>query len=146
MIPEIGHFALILALIMATIQATLPLAGAARGKTAWIQVARPSAQAQFVFIAVAYLCLTYTFITSDFSVLYAAEHSNSLLPLAYRIAAVWGGHEGSMLLWVLILSGWTCAVSLFSRNLPEDMVARVLGVLGLVTIGFLLFILFTSNP
>ena len=146
MIPEIGHFALILALIMAMIQGVLPLIGAARGKAAWTLVARPAAQAQFVFIAVAYLCLTYAFVVSDFSVRYAAEHSNSLLPLPYRIAAVWGGHEGSMLLWVLILSGWTCTVSLFSRNLPDDMVARVIGVLGLVTIGFLLFILLTSNP
>jgi cytochrome c-type biogenesis protein CcmF len=146
MIPEIGHFALILALVMAIIQGALPLIGAARGNAAWIQVARPSAQAQFVFVMIAYLCLTYAFVTSDFSVLYAAEHSNSLLPLPYRIAAVWGGHEGSMLLWMLILSGWTGAVSLFSRNLPDDMVARVIGVLGLVAIGFLLFILLTSNP
>ncbi|MCC6209331.1 MAG: heme lyase CcmF/NrfE family subunit [Gammaproteobacteria bacterium] len=146
MIPEIGHFALILALVMALLQGSLPLAGAALGRTAWIRTARPAAQAQFVFVAIAYLCLTYAFVTSDFSVLYAAGHSNSLLPLAYRIAAVWGGHEGSMLLWMLILSGWTCAVSLLSRNLPDDMVARVIGVLGLVAIGFLLFILMTSNP
>jgi cytochrome c-type biogenesis protein CcmF len=146
MIPEIGHFALILALLMALVQGTLPLIGAARGKTAWIRLARPAAQAMFVYVAIAFACLAYSFATSDFSVLYVAEHSNSQLPLHYRIAAVWGGHEGSMLLWMLILGGWTCAVTLFSRNLPEDMVARVLGVLGLVAIGFLLFILLTSNP
>jgi cytochrome c-type biogenesis protein CcmF len=146
MIPEIGHFALILALLMALVQGTLPLIGAARGKTAWIRLARPAAQAMFVYVAIAFACLAYAFATSDFSVLYVAEHSNSQLPLHYRIAAVWGGHEGSMLLWMLILGGWTCAVTLFSRNLPEDMVARVLGVLGLVAIGFLLFILLTSNP
>ncbi|MCC6303334.1 MAG: heme lyase CcmF/NrfE family subunit [Gammaproteobacteria bacterium] len=146
MIPEIGHFALILALIMAAIQGTLPLAGAALGRTAWIRTARPAAQAMFVYVAIAFTCLAYSFASNDFSVLYVAEHSNSQLPLHYRIAAVWGGHEGSMLLWMLILSGWTCAVTLFSRNLPEDIVARVIGVLGLVAIGFLLFILLTSSP
>ena len=102
MIPEIGHFALILALVMAAVQGTLPLVGAARGIMPWMRLARPVAQGQFVYIMIAYLCLTYSFITHDFSVLYVANHSNSALPWYYRIAAVWGGHEGSLLLWMLI--------------------------------------------
>ncbi len=146
MIPEIGHFALIMALSMALIQATLPIIGAARGIPSWIALARPVAQGQFVFIVIAFSCLAYAFISNDFSVFYVTNHSNSALPWYYRFAAVWGGHEGSLLLWMLMLGGWTTAVTLFSRNLPEDMVARVLGVLGLVSVGFLLFLLITSNP
>ena len=146
MVVELGHFALILALFVAAIQAALPLAGAARGDTAWMAVARPASQMQFTLVAVAFACLTWAFVQNDFSVAYVANQSNSQLPLAYRIAAVWGGHEGSLLLWSLMLAGWTIAVSLFSRQLPQAMVARVLGVLGLVSIGFLLFILLTSNP
>jgi len=146
MIPEIGHFALILALAIALMLGTLPLIGASRGIEGWIALARPAAQGMFVFVAIAFGCLAYSFVSNDFSVLYVTEHSNSALPLHYRIAAVWGGHEGSMLLWMLMLSGWSLAVSLFSRNLPDDMVARVLAILGLVASGFLLFILFTSNP
>ncbi len=146
MIPEIGHFALIMALGLALIQGTMPLIGAARGNAAWMALARPVAQAQFVFVAIAYASLTYAFVTNDFSVLYTAMHSNSALPLQYRIAGVWGGHEGSLLLWILMLAGWTLAVSLFSRKLPDEMVSRVIGVLGLVSVGFLLFTLLTSNP
>ena len=146
MIPEIGHFALILALVMAAVQATVPLVGAARGITPWMRLARPVAQGQFVYVLIAYICLTYAFLAHDFSVLYVSSHSNSALPWYYRIAAVWGGHEGSLLLWMLMLTGWTFAVSVLSRNLPEEMVSRVLGVMGLVSIGFLLFILITSNP
>jgi len=146
MIPEIGHFALIMALSMALIQGTLPIIGATRGIPSWIALARPVAQGQFVFILIAFGCLTYAFISNDFSVFYVTNHSNSALPLHYRIAAVWGGHEGSLLLWMLMLGVWTTAVTLFSRNLPDDMVARVLGVLGLVSVGFLLFLLITSNP
>jgi len=146
MIPEIGHFALIVALCMALVQGTLPLVGAARGIPRWMALARPVAQGQFVFVALSFICLTYAFIHSDFSVLYVAEHSNSDLPLIYRIAGVWGGHEGSLLLWILMLTIWMLAVTVFSRHLPEEMVARVLGVMGLVAVGFLSFILFTSDP
>lgn len=146
MVPEIGHFALILALCMALVQGTLPLVGAARGISRWMNLARPLAQGIFVFVAIAFGCLTYSFIQNDFSVLYVASHSNSALPLEYRIAGVWGGHEGSLLLWILMLTGWMLAVSMFSRHLPDEMTARVLGVMGLIAIGFLAFILFTSNP
>ena len=146
MIPELGQFALVLALTLALAQGTLPLIGAARGNAQWMQLARPAAQGQFVFVAIAFGCLTCSFIQNDFSVLNVASNSNSALPLQYRIAAVWGSHEGSLLLWVLMLTGWTMAVSLFSSHLPDDIVARVLGVLGLVSIGFLSFMLFTSNP
>ena len=146
MIPELGQFALILALLLAVAQGTLPLVGAARGAQSWMNLARPAAQGQFVFIAIAFGCLTYAFVQNDFSVLYVASNSNSALPLQYRVAAVWGGHEGSLLLWVLMLSLWTMAVSVFSNHLPDDIVARVLGVLGLISVGFLSFMIFTSNP
>ena len=146
MTPEVGHFALILALAVALVLGVLPLAGAVRGQSAWMAVARPAARLQLLFVVVAYACLTEAFVRNDFSVLYVAEHSNSALPLMYRIAAVWGGHEGSILLWILMLAGWTFAVATFSRHLPERMVARILGVMGLVSVGFLLFTLLTSNP
>ncbi|MFM9915129.1 MAG: heme lyase CcmF/NrfE family subunit [Rhizobacter sp.] len=146
MIPELGHVALILALSMAIAQSVLPLIGAQTGNAAWMSLARPSARGQFVFVAIAYGCLTYSFVNNDFSVLLAAEHSNSSLPLIYRYTAVWGNHEGSILLWSLILSGWTLAVSIFSKRLDDVTVARVLGVMGLVSCGFMLFTLFTSNP
>ncbi len=146
MIPEIGQFALILALILALAQGILPIIGAARGMPAWMGVARPAAQGQFLFVALAFVCLGWSFASNDFSVLNVATNSNSQLPLQYRIAATWGSHEGSMLLWVLMLGLWTAAVSLFSRHLPDVMVARVIGVMGLVSTGFLLFMLLTSNP
>jgi cytochrome c-type biogenesis protein CcmF len=146
MIPELGNFALILAMLLALIQGTLPIIGAARGIPSWIALARPAVQGQFVFIAISFGCLAYSFVSNDFSVHNVASHSNSELPLHFRFAATWGSHEGSLLLWVLLLAGWSVAVSVFSRQLPDDMVARVLGVLGLVSVGFLLFLLFTSNP
>ena len=146
MIPELGHFALILALAVALVQGLLPLIGAHRNRLAWIALARPAAQTSALLVSFAFGCLTWAFVVSDFSVVYVAQHSNTLLPIQYRIAGVWGGHEGSLLLWVLMLGWWTFAVSLLSRQLPEAMAARVLGVLGLVTAGFLLFILVTSNP
>ena len=146
MIPELGHFALILALLVALVQGTLPLAGAARNSLPWIALARPAARAQFLLVAIAFGCLTWAFVANDFSVVYVAQHSNSRLPLEYRIAGVWGGHEGSLLLWMLMLSTWTVAVSFLSRHLPDAMAARVIGVLGLVAAGFLLFILLTSSP
>jgi cytochrome c-type biogenesis protein CcmF len=146
MIPELGHFALILALIVNVVQGTLPLFGAQRNNEQWIALARPAAQAQFLLIAIAFGCLAYAFMTNDFSVAYVAHHSNTHLPDLYRFSAVWGGHEGSLLLWILMLAGWGLAVAAFSRQLPDAMVARVLGVLGLVTVGLLAFVLFTSNP
>ena len=146
MIPELGHFALILALAVALTQGVLPLIGAHRNRLAWIAIARPAAQTTALFITISFGCLVWAFVNNDFSVVYVAQHSNTLLPMEYRVAAVWGGHEGSLLLWVLMLGWWAFAVSLLSRQLPDAMVARVLGVLGLVTAGFLLFILFTSSP
>ncbi len=147
MIPELGHFALVLALAVVLLaQSALPLAGAWRGHAGWVALARPAALVHFVLIAVSYACLTIAFLQNDFSVLLAAEHSSIALPTYYKITAVWGNHEGSILLWALILAGWTVAVALFSRQLPELMVARVLGVMGLISVGFLLFTLLTSNP
>eukprot|EP01034_Spumella_vulgaris_P006832 gene6832-8714_t len=146
MIYELGHFSLILALAVALVQAVLPLVGAQQDRAAWMAVARPAARAQCLFLVVAYACLTHAFVVSDFSVALAANHSNTALPLIYRITAVWGNHEGSILLWSLILSGWTVAVSFFSRQLDDATVARVIGVMGLVSCGFLLFTLATSNP
>ncbi|MBS1269552.1 MAG: Cytochrome c-type biogenesis protein CcmF [Gammaproteobacteria bacterium] len=146
MIPEIGHFALMLALGLAVVQAVVPIVGAAKGYPQWIAVARPAARAQLLMVALAYGCLTYAFIAHDFSVGYVAENSNLELPLGYRISGVWGAHEGSLLLWAFVLALWTGAVSVFSRHIPEAMVARVLGVMGFISVGFLLFILLTSNP
>jgi len=146
MIPELGHFSLILALLLALVLGTLPVIGAANGVRAWMALARPVARGQFLFVAFAWGCLAYSFVTSDFSVLNVATNSNSQLPGYYKFAATWGSHEGSMLLWVFMLSIWTLAVSLRSRHLPDEMVARVLGVMGLVSAGFLLFLLATSNP
>ena len=146
MIPEIGQFALIIALLLALTQAILPLYGASHGNRTWMALAAPAGQAQFIFVVIAFSCLAYSFITNDFSVLNVAINSNSQLPLHYRLAATWGSHEGSLLLWTLMLSLWTVAVSLFSRHLPEEMTARVLSVMGIISIGFLLFMLLTSNP
>ncbi len=146
MIPEVGQFALILALMLAVTQATLPLIGAARGIPQFVNVARPAAQAQFIFVAIAFGCLAYSFISNDFSVLNVATNSNSLLPLHYRLAATWGSHEGSLLLWVFMLTIWMVAVTLFSNHLPDEMVARVLSVMAVISTGFLLFLLLTSNP
>ena len=146
MIPEIGHFALILALSLALVQGILPLVGAHRGDVAMMSTARTAAVGQFVFVAVSYACLTWAFLQSDFSVAYVANHSQLALPTMYKVAAVWGGHEGSVLLWILILSCWTVAVGRYSRSLPDTFVARVIGVLGLLSVGFMLFALLTSNP
>ena len=146
MIPEIGQFALIIALSIAFIQALVPLAGAGLGVQRWIALAVPAALAQLLFVGVSYACLTWAFLSHDFSVLYVVKNSNSALPLAYRISGVWGSHEGSLLLWALVLALWTGAVALFTPNVPRAMRARVLAVLGLVSCGFLLFIIITSNP
>jgi cytochrome c-type biogenesis protein CcmF len=146
MIPEIGQFALSIALCLALVQGIVPLLGAQRGQPEWMAVARPAARGQFLFVGIAFVCLTYAFIAHDFSVRYVAENSNSALPLPYRISAVWGGHEGSLLLWALVLAGWTFAVTVFSRSLDPQFRARVIAVMGLVSVGFLLFTLATSNP
>lgn len=146
MIPEIGHFALVLALCVAVVQAVIPLWGSLSGRASWVALGVPSAQLQAVLVAISYACLTYGFLVHDFSVLYVANTSNSELPLIYRISGVWGAHEGSLLLWALILSVWTFAVSIFSRGVPTAMLARVLSVMAMVSVGFLLFILITSNP
>jgi cytochrome c-type biogenesis protein CcmF len=145
-IPELGHFALILALCVALVQAALPLAGAARGIPSWMAIARPAARTQLALMVIAYGGLTYAFVTNDFSVAYVARNSNSALPLLYKISGVWGAHEGSLMLWALVLCLWTGAVTVFSRKVPEQMLARVLGVMGLISVGFLLFMLLTSNP
>ncbi len=146
MIPEIGHFSLILALCMAFILAIVPIVGATRSTSGWIAVARPTAFAQLLFVAIAYGCLTYSFLTHDFSVKYAAMNSNTALPILYLVSGVWGAHEGSLLLWALVLCCWTALVARFSRAIPDATVARVLGVMGMISIGFLLFLLLTSNP
>ena len=150
MIPELGNFALMLAALVALMQGVLPIAGTLV-RTPQTQItlqslARPTAALQFALVAFAFGALATSFLNNDFSVLYVSQHSNSLLPKPYQFAAVWGGHEGSLLLWVLLLALWSVAVAVFSRSLPLDMVARVIGVLGLISVGFLLFILTTSNP
>ena len=146
MIPELGHFALILALLVAIVQGALPLAGAAYGEPRLMALSKPAARAQFLLVVTAFACLAASFVANDFSVQNVATNSNSELPLHYRLAATWGSHEGSLLLWTLMLAGWTFAVTLFSRNLPPVLLARVIAVMGWVSVGFLLFLLFTSNP
>lgn len=145
-IPEIGHFALILALGVSLIQGIIPLVGAQQGRQEWLMLARPATQISFALLAIAFGVLTWSFYVNDFSVLYVAEHSNALLPTVYRIGAVWGGHEGSLLLWIFLLTGWAFAVAQLSKTLDEFMIARVLSVLGLIASGLLLFVLATSNP
>src|SRR5437867_2306675 len=146
MVPEVGHFASILALLMAITQAVVAMLGAARGKPSWTAVAIRAARAQFVFLVIAFCSLAYSFVNNDFTVLNVASNSHSQLPTPYRFAATWGSHEGSLLLWTLMLGLWTAAVTRFARPLPADMVARVLGVMGTISTGFLLFMLLTSNP
>lgn len=146
MLPELGHFALILALCLCLLLGTFPLYGAANGNARFMGLARPLVAGIFVFIGLAYVLLTYSFAIDDFSVTYIQQHSNSLLPFRYKLTAVWGGHEGSFLLWTFMLAGWMLAVAIFSRSMPLEFVARVLGVLGLLSVGYLLFMLATSNP
>jgi cytochrome c-type biogenesis protein CcmF len=146
MIPELGNLAVILALCLALALGILPIAGSFNGNHRWMAMARPAANGQFVLVIFAMGCLIYSFLANDFSVVNVATNSNSTLPWYYRIAASWGSHEGSLLLWILMLAMWTWAVARYSSQLPEQMVARVLGVLGLISIGFLAFLLFTSNP
>ena len=146
MLGETGQLLLILALLAAMLQAVLPLLGARRGQTALMATARPAALLQLAMVLGAFAALTAAFVRQDFSLRYVAENSNSLLPMVYRYSAVWGSHEGSLLLWALVLALWTAAVAAFSRHLPTVVVARVLAVMGLISVGFLAFLLFTSNP
>ena len=146
MIPEIGSFALIIALCLSVMLGTIPLVGAQRGNVLWMNLARPLAAGIFVFLGVALVILAYAFMTDDFSVQFVANHSNTLLPSRYKFTAVWGGHEGSFLLWTFMLAGWMLAVGIFSKSMPVDFVARVLGVLGLLATAYILFMLATSNP
>jgi cytochrome c-type biogenesis protein CcmF len=146
MVIELGLFALIVSCLLATAQAFFGLAGAQFGNRRWMAATRQAATGQWVFILLSFLVLSWAFYKNDFSVLYVANNSNSELPTFYRFAAVWGAHEGSLLLWALALSTWSVAVGVWSRDLPETYAARVLGVLGIVSIGFQLFILLTSSP
>ncbi|MGF1744507.1 heme lyase CcmF/NrfE family subunit [Vibrio minamisatsumaniensis] len=146
MIAEFGHFAMILSLGLALLLSVLPLYGAARNNTLLMNSARPLSWGMFGFLAISFFILCYAFYTNDFTIQYVASNSNSQLPWYYRITAVWGAHEGSLLLWVLIQAGWTVAVATFSRGMPQESVARVLAIMGLITVGFLLFIIITSNP
>ncbi len=146
MIPELGQLCMIIAFCIALAQAFFPLAGAHFNKQSWMAVARPAAAGQFVFVVLAFVFLAYSFVTNDFSVLVVAANSNSELPIMYRFAAVWGGHEGSLVLWVLLLACWTLAVVLSSRHLPVDLASRIVGVMGFISAGLLLYIVLTSNP
>ena len=146
MTGELGNYCLVLALCVAIAQAVIPMLGAAKNKQSWMAFSRAAAYTQWGLIASAYGLLTYAFITHDYSIAYVANTSNNAQPLLYRISGVWGAHEGSLLLWVLILATWTALVARFSRGIPRDMVARVLSVLAMVSIGFLSFTIFTSNP
>lgn len=146
MFPELGQLALILALLLAVLLSVVPLAGALTGRDSLQAFARPLASGVFVFTGLAFAILTHAFLVDDFSVAYVANNSNSMLPWYYKFSAVWGGHEGSLLLWILMLAGWILAVAIFSRKLPPVMISQVLSVLGMVTVGFMLFIIMTSNP
>lgn len=146
MIPELGSFALILALLLCVILGTLPVIGASTNNVLWMSLARPLSAGVFVFVGIALAILTYAFVTDDFSVQFVAQHSNSLLPSQYKFTAVWGGHEGSFLLWTFMLTGWMVAVSVYSKTMPLDFSSRVLGILGMLCFGYLLFMLATSNP
>ncbi|MBL6928680.1 MAG: heme lyase CcmF/NrfE family subunit [Rhodospirillales bacterium] len=146
MIVEIGHFALILALVVSLVQGTVPLIGAHRNDAAWMALARPAAIAQFVLIALSFAALTHAYVTSDFSVLNVANNSHSAKPMMYKISGVWANHEGSMMLWVLILATFGSAVAIFGQNLPPSLRARTLAIQAFIALGFLLFIVLTSNP
>ncbi len=146
MIVELGHFALVLALMVALFQAVIPLVGAARGDVQWMNFAKPAAMAQALFVVLSFAALTHAYVVSDFSVMNVAQNSHSDKPMLYKISGVWGNHEGSMMLWVLILAIYGLAVAVFGRNLPPSLRARVLGIQALISLGFYLFILLTSNP
>ena len=146
MIPEIGHFALILALSVAIVQGIFPLWGSFIGKPQWISLAKPAAYGQLLFMVISFACLVYAFVVNDFSVKYVANNSNSNMPTMFRVSATWGAHEGSLLLWAMILSMWSAAVAFFSKGIPPIMLSRVLSIMGLIGVGFMLFVIVTSNP
>lgn len=146
MVPELGHFSLILAFCLSVVLGTIPLIGATTGNRLWISLARPLAAGFFVFLSLCLVVLGYSFVTDDFSVMFVAQHSNSMLPLQYKVTAVWGGHEGSFLFWTWMLSGWMLAVCIFSKAMPDDFVARVLSIMGLIGAGYTMFMIATSNP
>jgi len=146
MLGELGNFCLVLALCVTIVQSILPLAGTLKNRQSWMMFGRSAAYTQWFLVAASYAILTYAFYLNDFSIEYVARTSNLAQPLVYRLSGVWGGHEGSLLLWILMLSSWTALVARFSRGIPRDMVARVLSVLGMVSIGFISFTLYTSNP
>ena len=146
MLPELGQICLILSLLIAALLAVIPLLGAHKNNSALMQTARPLAHAQLLFIVLAFSLLAYSFTVHDFSVAYVQRNSNTLLPFAYQLSAVWGAHEGSLLLWIMILSIWTSAVAIFSKQLPDKVIARVLAVMGMISLGFIAFTVFTSDP
>ena len=146
MIPEIGEFSLILSFCFSIILAFVPLIGTMTNNSLWMSYGKVLARGQFFFVLISFICLAYAFATDDFSVTYVANHSNSHLPIQFKLSAVWGGHEGSLLLWAFILSGWTLAVSIFSKSIPLDMIARVLSIMGMVAAGFISFLIMTSSP
>ena len=146
MLIEVGHFALVLALIISVLLIVVPSIGLYQNKTSLAQLARPLVWAQGFWIALAFFVLMSAFLSNDFSVKYVADNSNTQLPLLFKASAVWGSHEGSLLLWVFVLSLWTVAVSIFSKRIPSDLINQTLVVLGAISFGFLLFLLFTSNP
>ncbi len=146
MIAELGHFSMILALGLSVSLAIIPSLGVYQSRQAWMQLGGSLSMGIFIFVAISFCCLTDAFVSDDFSVSYVARNSNSALPVQYKISALWGAHEGSFLLWILVMSGWTLAVSLFSRDLTADMRARVLSVMGALNVGFILFLLLASNP
>ncbi len=146
MVAELGNYTLSLSLAIALLLAIFPLWGAEKGSAQLMLLARPMTYSLFLSLTFAFGSLFYLFATNDFSVQYVVNNSNFNLPLEYRLSAVWGSHEGSLLLWIWLLSLWSVAVAFFSRSLPQEAVARVLGILGIITIGFLIFVLFTSNP
>ncbi len=146
MVPELGNFALILAFCLSILLGVLPMIGAARGNVIWMGLARPLTAGVFVFLSISLFILGYSFVTDDFSVQFVANHSNTMLPIYYKITAVWGGHEGSFLFWTWMLGGWMLAVAIFSKAMPDEFVARVLAIMGLICVGYTLFMLATSNP
>ena len=146
MIPELGSFSLILALCLSVLLGTLPIIGAHTNNQIWMNLARPLAAGIFVFLGISISILAYAFVADDFSVSFVALHSNTLLPMRYKLTAVWGGHEGSFLLWTFMLAGWMLAVGIYSKSMPLEFVSRVLGVLGILIFSYILFMLATSNP
>ena len=145
MIVELGHLALVIALLISGLIAVFGLVGAAGNQSRYMSAASTLVVGQFVFIGLSYAVLTHAFLVDDFSVAYVAANSNTLLPWYYKASAVWGAHEGSFLLWILIMAGWTLAVAIRGQDLPQAFLSRVLGVMGLLNLGFLAFLLFTSH-